>query len=51
MISPSLRGSAADAIGEVAKCASLYSPYSYIVLAIAVLTGITLTLRTGQTAR
>ena len=50
-ISPSLRASAMEMVGEVAKCTSLYSPYSYIVLAIAILAGVTLTLRTGQAAR
>lgn len=50
-ISPSLRGSAMDGLGALAAYTSDYSPYSYIVLGILVLGGITLTLRTGQTAR
>ncbi|HUI79028.1 MAG TPA: hypothetical protein VLY24_13975 [Bryobacteraceae bacterium] len=51
LISPSLRGSAMDGINAVAAYTSDYSPWSYIVMVILVLGGITLTLRTGQTAR
>jgi hypothetical protein len=36
---------------SLATYTSNYSPYSYIVMAILLLVGITLTLRTGQTAR
>jgi hypothetical protein len=50
-ISPSLRGSAMDGLGALAAYTNDYSPYSYVVLGILVLGGITLTLRTGQTAR
>ena len=52
LISSSLRVSALGVIDSVTTYTSLYSPYSYIVLAILVLAGITLTLRTGnQTVR
>ena len=52
LISSSLRASAFGVIDSVTAYTSLYSPYSYIVLAILVLSGITLTLRTGnQTVR
>ena len=49
-ISPSLRGSAMDGLGAIAAYTSDYSPYSYIVLGVLGLAGITLTLRTGHTA-
>jgi hypothetical protein len=51
LISPSLRGSAMDVLNGLADYTSSYSPYSYILMAIVILAGITLTLRTGQTAR
>jgi hypothetical protein len=51
LISPSLRQSAMGVINALSDFTSGYSPYSYIVLAIAVLAGITLTLKTGQEAR
>ena len=51
VISPALRESAMSCINDMASYTSLYSPYSYILLAIFLLVGITLTLRTGQTVR
>jgi len=51
MISASLRESAMSVIKALTDFTSGYSPYSYIAMAIAILAGITLTLRTGQEAR
>jgi len=51
VISPSLRESAMGVIDTITAYTHVYSPYSYIVMAVGVLAGITLTLRTGQTAR
>jgi len=51
LISASLRESAFAMLNSLAAYTNLYSPYSYIVLAVIALAGITLTLRTGQTAR
>ena len=51
MISPSLRDSAMGVLSALADFTSSYSPYSYILLVLVALGGITLTLRTGQTAR
>ena len=51
LISESLRQSALGVINSLTAYISVYSPYSYVAIAILVLAGITLTLRTGQTAR
>jgi hypothetical protein len=51
MISASLRESAMGVVNALADFTTGYSPYSYIAMAIAVLAGITLTLKTGQEAR
>ena len=40
-----------DVLNSLATYTSNHSPYSYIVMAIILLAGVTLTLRTGQTAR
>ena len=51
LISQSLRQSALDVIDSITAYTSLYSPYSYIGMALVVLAGITLTLKTGQATR
>lgn len=40
-----------DAINSLVAYTGAYSPYSYVVMAAIALAGITLVLRTGQTAR
>lgn len=48
LISRSLRESAMGVINSLAAYTSSYSPYSYIVMALIALAGVTLTLRAGN---
>lgn len=48
-ISSSLRGSVANVINSIIAYAGIYSPYSYVVMALIAFAVITVTLRTGQT--
>lgn len=51
VISSSFRGWVMDAFNALVTYTGAYSPYSYVVMALIALAGITLTLRTGQAAR